>query len=225
MTNGTEEWRKGGVASPLGTDALSRPREVGEFYDFYKRWNSQIFAFCLLVCGDRGKAEWLTEQAFGLYFRCADFVALHECSHVPVALLRFASDLAEADCSQRSGARSCGHTWALLALPFKQRAVFILVSILSVPHSVAAVALRLRSSQLAACWIDAALLMRWFWLKDRSGAGKSSTRRLTAGVPVTNPSCGTRAFCTTPPVGRPHDESWRRWSSMPESGSRDWGSS
>jgi hypothetical protein len=60
MKNGTEEWRLGGVASPLRRAALSRPRGVGDFYDFYKRWSSQIFAFCLLVCGDSGKAEWLT---------------------------------------------------------------------------------------------------------------------------------------------------------------------
>jgi hypothetical protein len=33
------------------------------------------------------------------------------------------------------------------------------------------------------------------------------------GGPVTSPSCGTRAFSTRQRVGRPHDESWRRWSS------------
>jgi UDP-N-acetylglucosamine 2-epimerase (non-hydrolysing) len=45
------------------------------------------------------------------------------------------------------------------------------------------------------------------------------------GDPVTNPSCGTRAFSTKPPVGRPHDESWRRWNTMLGSCSREWGSS
>jgi len=42
------------------------------------------------------------------------------------------------------------------------------------------------------------------------------------GVPVTNPSCGTRAFSIKLPVGRRHDESWRRWSFMLGSCSRVW---
>jgi hypothetical protein len=165
MKNGTEERRKGGVASPLGTDVLSRPREVGDFCDFYKRWSSQIFAFCLLVCGDREKAEWLTEESFTLYFRCADLAALRNRSSVPVALLRFAADLARTQCSQRWGAGLCGFDQAVLELPFTDRAAFILVSILRVQPSAAAVALRLRSNQLAAYWIRSALRLRWFWLR------------------------------------------------------------
>jgi len=165
MKIGTKDWWKGGDASSLGKDALSRPREVGEFYDFYERWSSQIFAFCLLVCGDRGKAEWLTEETFTLYFRGADSVALRNRSRVPVALLRFASDLAKTHCRQRWGAASCGLAQSLLELPFKDRATFILVSILRVQPSAAAVALRLRSSQLAAYWIRSALRLRWFWLR------------------------------------------------------------
>lgn len=164
MKNGTEDWRKGGVASPIGTEVLSRPREVAEFYDFYKRWSSQIFAFCLLVCGDREKAEWLTEETFTLYFRGADSVALRNGSRVPVALLRFAVDLGKTHCSQRWGAASCGFDQAVLELPFKDRAAFILVSILRVQPSAAAVALRLRSSQLAAYWIRSALRLRWYWM-------------------------------------------------------------
>jgi len=165
MKNGTEDWRKGGVTSLLGIDMLSRPREVGEFYAFYRRWNSQIFAFCLLVCGDRGKAEWLTEETFAAYFRCADFAAVHSGSRVPVALLRFAADLGKTQCSQRWGAGSCGFDQAVLELPFTDRAAFILVSILRVQPSAAAVALRLRSNQLAAYWIRSALRLRWFWLR------------------------------------------------------------
>lgn len=166
MKNGTEDWRKGGVTSLLGIDMLSRPREVGEFYAFYRRWNSQIFAFCLLVCGDRGKAEWLTEETFAAYFRCADFAAVCSGSRVPVALLRFATDLAKTHCSQRWGADSCGFDQSLLELPFTDRAAFILVSLLRVQPSAAAVALRLRSNQLAAYWVRSALRLRWFWLRN-----------------------------------------------------------
>jgi len=92
-------------------------------------------------------------------------VAVHARSGVPVALLRFAADLAKAHCSQRWGAASCGLAQGLLELPFKDRAAFILVSILRVPPSAAAVALRLRSSQLAAYWMRSALRLRWFWLR------------------------------------------------------------
>jgi len=45
------------------------------------------------------------------------------------------------------------------------------------------------------------------------------------GGPVTNPSCGTKAFSTKPPVGRPPAESWRKWSFMLGSCSRERGSS
>jgi hypothetical protein len=149
---------------------MSPPRELDEFHDFYKRWSSQIFTFCLLNSGDRGEAEWLTESTFGLYFRCADFVPLHHCSQVPVALLRFASDLADAHCSRRRGEDSCGFAKVLRELPFKDRSAFILVSILRVQPSVAAVALRLRSSQLVASWTRAALRLRWIWLSTSRAA-------------------------------------------------------
>jgi len=165
MKNDTEEWRQGGVASQSGTDVPSRPRDVCDFYDFYKRWSSQIFAFCLLVCGDRGKAEWLTEKTFTWYFRCADLAAVRNGSRVPVALLRFAADLAKTHCSRCLGVDLCGFDQAVLELPFKDRAAFIMVSILRVQPSAAAVALRLRSNQLAAYWTRSALRLRWFWLR------------------------------------------------------------
>jgi len=165
MKIGTEDWWKGGDVLSLGTDVLSGPRQVDVFFDFYERWSSQVFAFCVLVCGDEEKAEWLTQETFTLYFRGADSVALRNRSRVPVALLRFAADLAKTHCSQRWGAGSFGLAENLLSLPFKDRAAFILVSILRVQPSAAAVALRLRSSQLAAYWIRSALRLRWFWLR------------------------------------------------------------
>lgn len=140
-----EEWHK---RTCRFTGPMSRARGLAEFHDFYKRWNYEIFAFCLLVGGDRRTAESLTEQTFALYFRCADLVALRNCSHVPVSLLRFASDLAEIHCCQPLRAVPCEPTRALLALPFKERAAFVLVSMLKVPHSTAAVALGLRRGQL-----------------------------------------------------------------------------
>ena len=142
----------------------SRPRASNEFHDFYERWKSQIFAFFLLMGGDRARAELLTRQTFVFYFRCADRATLRTCSEVPVALLRFAADLAGIHCSQRLGAGSGGRTRDLLALPFQERAAFVLVSMLRLPCSTAAVALALRRSQLTEHWICAALSLRRFWL-------------------------------------------------------------
>jgi hypothetical protein len=103
---------------------------------------------------------------YALYFRCADLVALHNCSYIPVGLLRFASELVEIHCSQRSGACSGELPRALLTLPFKERAVFIVVSILRVQPSVAAVALGLRGKQLGDYWIRTALRLRGSWLRS-----------------------------------------------------------
>jgi hypothetical protein len=158
--------------SSIGMHSLSHPRPLREFHDCYKRWSSQIFSFCLLVCGDREKAEALTEQTFSLYFRCVDCVAFSSCSDAPASLLRFASDLAEIHCLQPLCSRPYGRTQALLALPFKERAVFSLISILRVQRSIAAVALGLRSDQLAQYWVRAALQLGRFWLRSNQSPEK-----------------------------------------------------
>jgi hypothetical protein len=145
---------------PIATGQTFSTRKADKFRDFYQRWNSPIFAFCLLASGDWEKAESLTEQAFAWYFRYADAAALHHSCQVPAALLRFAADLAELHCSKRSGTCEAGLAQALLTLPFKQRAVFIVVSALRVPPSLAAVALRLRAGQIAGHWTQAALRLR-----------------------------------------------------------------
>jgi hypothetical protein len=166
MKNGTEEWRQGGVASQSGTDVPSRPRDVGDFYDFYKRWSlPESLPSVSWFAETGGKAEWLTEETFAWYFRCADLAAVRSGSRVPVALLRFAADLAKTHCSRCLGVDLCEFDQAVLELPFKDRAAFIMVSILRVQPSAAAVALRLRSNQLAAYWTRSALRLRWFWLR------------------------------------------------------------
>ena len=145
------------VASHIVKDARPRPRDLREFQDFYRLWRRPVFAFCLLACGDRTQAEWLTEETFTWYFRHADFVALRRSPQIPVGLLRSAADLASNYGSRWRGAASTDFNQAVLELPFKERASFILVSVLSVHPSAAAVALRLSSSQLVVCWLRAAL--------------------------------------------------------------------
>jgi len=163
-TQNATQWRSEGVALPILKEIRSRPRDVGEFQEFYQLWSRPVFAFCLLVCGDQARAACLTEQTFAWYFRRADRVALRRSSSVPVALLRSAADLAKTHGSRRPGADLGRLDQALLELPFQERATFILVSVLRVEPSAAAVALRLSTSQLAACWIRAALRLRGLWL-------------------------------------------------------------
>ena len=57
-------WRLEQVASHIVKDARPRPRDLREFQDFYRLWSRPVFAFCLLACGDRTQAEWLTEETF-----------------------------------------------------------------------------------------------------------------------------------------------------------------
>jgi len=149
-----------GKANPdlaTGIDARSRPRGLGDFYAFYQRWSSQVFAFCLLLCGDRAQPEWFTEEAFAWYFRRADSVALRSKPHIPVALLRSATDFVRKYGIRRPDADLNNLNRDLLELPFKRRAAFILVSVMGVQASAAAVALRLSRGQLASCWLEAAL--------------------------------------------------------------------
>jgi hypothetical protein len=165
---------KDSAVSSVGAHPTPHPRPLHEFQDCYQRWSSQIFTFCLLVCGDRQKAESLTEQIFGLYFRCADCVAFPSGFEAPGSLLRFASDLAEIHCLQPLRAHPFGCAQALLTLPFKERAVFCLISVLKVQRSIAAVALGLRSDQLAECWVRAALQLRRHWLKSDQSREKAN---------------------------------------------------
>jgi len=177
---------------PIAAGQTFSARKADKFHDFYERWNSQIFAFCLLASGDPQKAELLTEQTFALYFCCADAVALDDCCRLPAALLRFASDLAELECSKRSGTCAGGLPQALLTLPFRQRAVFIAVSALRVQSSLAAVALRLRAGQVAEYWTQAALRLRGSWLE----AQRTKTQQQT-------PSGARLLRFPSPPVSAP----------------------
>ena len=157
------ERHRGKADSSTGARTMPQPRTLQEFRDCYRRWSSQIYSYCLLICGDREGAESLTEQTFSSYFRCADCVAFSSCSRAPASLLRFATELAEIHCARPLRSRPYGRAQALLALPFRERAAFSLISILKVQRSIAAVALDMRSDQLAEHWLRAALQLRRFW--------------------------------------------------------------
>lgn len=155
-------------------DPVPQPRELREFRKFYERWSSQVFTFCNLLCGDRARAELCTEQVFMLFFQSADCNALDSYSEIPNALLRFAFDIAEVHCQEPLRAEVQSRAQALLALPFRDRAVFILISVLGLRRSAAAVALEMSKEQLRRRWLNAALQLRRFWLsaKERRDRGE-----------------------------------------------------
>ncbi len=143
---------------------MSRPRQLKESREFYERWSAQVFTFCRLLCGEQAKAELCTEQTFILFFRFADCMDLDSYSQIPVSLLRFASDVAEIHCQEPLRADATSRDQAVLALLFKEHAAFILVSVLRVRRSAAAIALRLSREQLKEYWMQAALHLRRLWL-------------------------------------------------------------
>jgi hypothetical protein len=138
-------------------------RELREFREFYQRWSTQVFTFCRLLCGERARAELCTEQTFALFFRSADCIALDSYSEIPAALLRFAFDTAEIHCQGLLRTEVQSRAQALLAIPFRDRAVFILISVLGLKRSAAAVALGMSSEQLRRRWLNAASRLRPFW--------------------------------------------------------------
>ena len=96
-------------------------RELRGYEDFYKRWSSEVFTFCLLLCGQREPAELCTEQAFLLFFRSADCVPSRAIPEIPVALLRFVIEIAEIRSQERLRTEVNSRTQALLTLPFRNR--------------------------------------------------------------------------------------------------------
>jgi hypothetical protein len=147
-------------------DPVPRPRKLREFRECYDQWSSQVFTFCRLLCGERERAELCTEQVFMLFFQSADCIVLDSYSEIPVALLRFAFEITEIHCQEPMRAEAQSRAQALLALPFRDRAVFILISVMGLRRSAAAVALGMGKEQLRRRWLDAALHLRRFWLQS-----------------------------------------------------------
>jgi hypothetical protein len=145
------------------SQAALKPRELEHCREFYERWSSQVFTVCSLLCGEQELAELYTEQVFLLYFQSAAGRTLTGNSEIPVALLRFACDIAEVGSHRGSQGNIESRARALLALSFEDRAAFILVSVLRLKPSVAAAALGVDREALRRQWLSAALELRRLW--------------------------------------------------------------
>lgn len=143
-------------------EAAREPRKLRECREFYQRWSSQVFTFCSLVLGEQQPAELCTEQVFLSFFQSAS-CQLTGYSEIPVALLRFACDIAEIRCHRPPQGNIKSRAQALLTLAFEDRAAFILVNVLGMKPSVAAVALGIDREELRRRWLNAALALRRLW--------------------------------------------------------------
>jgi hypothetical protein len=144
------------------SQAALEPRKLKDCRAFYERWSSEVFTFCSLLLGERQPAELCTEQVFSLFFQSAgcQFTGYSE---IPVRLLRFACDIAEVRCHRHPQGNIKSRAQALLALAFRDRAAFILVSVLRLKSSAAAVALGIDREELRRRWLNAALELRHLW--------------------------------------------------------------
>jgi hypothetical protein len=103
-----------------------------------------------------------TEQVFLLFFQ-SEGCQLTGYSEIPVALLRFAHDIAKVHCHRPPGSNIKSRAQTLLTLAFEDRAAFILVSVLRLKPWVAAVALRIDREEVRRRWLNAALELRRLW--------------------------------------------------------------
>lgn len=99
---------------------------VESIRSFYVRWSATVFRFCELFVGDRSRAETATEVTFLRYFRAGQSL---DSEVTPVPLLRMALEAAQSqDGEVGSAVRDL--PGAIRGLPFDQRSVFILRSVL-----------------------------------------------------------------------------------------------
>lgn len=95
---------------------------------FYRQWSPRVFAFCRLLFGDEAQAENATQTAFQGYLE-RDLPL--EWVGIPAFLFMFALDHARNGMPPRTTApQALRLEDAILALPVKDRAVFILRNIM-----------------------------------------------------------------------------------------------
>lgn len=131
-------------------------REVREFYE---RWKVSVFTFCRLFLGDEQRAQDVTLRAFLAYFREGHPLEL---TQLPDSLLRCVLESAKHQCTPSRVHRADGKLLqsALLSLPCEQRAVFILRSILGVPHGSVAVAAGFSPEHVHELWVQGLMRLR-----------------------------------------------------------------
>ena len=125
---------------------------------FYDRWSTTVFRFCELLLGDRDRSEKATEVAFLTFYRAGPDLDLEV---MPSALLRHTLEATRTavDCSDGpvQDLRS-----AILHLPFEERSIFILRSVLDFDFGNIAVVTDCGEAQVKRIWFQALMELHQF---------------------------------------------------------------
>ena len=125
---------------------------------FYDRWSRTVFRFCQLFVGDKDRAEKATEVAFLNYFRAGPVLDLEV---VPIPLLRQALQAVRSACG-RNGIPVQDLRTAILCLPFEERSVFILRSVLDFDFEKIAEVTSCQEEQAKRIWVQGLIQLRQF---------------------------------------------------------------
>ena len=129
---------------------------------FYDRWSKTVFLFCQLFVGDKDRAENATEAAFLKYYRAGPALDLDV---VPVPLLRQALQ-AVRPASGPNGIAVQDLRTAIPCLPFEERSVFILRSVLDFDFGKIAEVTAGREEQVKRAWVQGLVHLREYLPRD-----------------------------------------------------------
>ena len=125
---------------------------------FYDRWSRTVFWFCQLFVSDRDRAEKATEVAFLNHYRAGPVLDLEV---VPIPLLRQALQAVRSACG-RNGIPVQDLRTAILCLPFEERSVFILRSVLDFDFEKIAEVTSCQEKQAKRIWVQGLIQLRQF---------------------------------------------------------------
>ncbi len=131
---------------------------------FYQRWSPRVFAFCRLLFGDEAEAGKAVKEAFHAYFERdlpLDWAGL------PTFLFVFALDGAKNRVQERTGtAEGLQFEEALLFLPIRDRAVFILRNVMDLEEVVVGEIVEIPAHEVRKRWMRSLMRMRELQAKD-----------------------------------------------------------
>ncbi len=129
---------------------------------FYDRWSRTVFRFCQLFVGDKDCAEKATEVAFLNYYRAMPVLDVEV---VPVPLLRQALHAVRSACGSNGSPVQDLRT-AILCLPFEERSVFILRSVLDFDFGKIAEVTACKEEQVKRTWVQGLVHLKEYLPRD-----------------------------------------------------------
>jgi len=138
---------------------------------FYERWNSSVFTFCLLLTGNKMRAEESATKAFIEYVRHNDDLAPSE---LPAILLRFAFEATQesfAPVPLEHRLKFLQH--AIFSLPLDQRTTFVIRHVLGLSQDVVSAVLGIDLENVRTLELAALLRLRDCLPKDFFQRGRN----------------------------------------------------